>query len=81
MFYLEYRFIDSADYYLYQQKANYFLNEVSRYFNLSFTEITSKHVIDYFERKYNILFVFLDVDQYEEYFRDIGGRQATREDI
>lgn len=78
---MEYRFIDSADYYLYQQKANYFLNEVSRYFNLSFTEITSKHVIDYFERKYNILFVFLDVDQYEEYFRDIGGRQATREDI
>ena len=78
---MEYRFIDSADYYLYQQKSNYFLNEVSRYFNLSFTEITSKHVIDYFERKYNILFVFLDVDQYEEYFRDIGGRQATREDI
>ncbi|VUX19263.1 Uncharacterised protein [Streptococcus pasteurianus] len=54
---MEYRFIDSADYYLYQQKANYFLNEVSRYFNLSFTEITSKHVIDYFERKYNILLV------------------------
>lgn len=78
---MEYRFIDSADYYLYQQKANYFLNEVSCHFNLSFTEITSKHVIDYFERKYNILFVFLDVDQYEEYFRDIGGRQATREDI
>ena len=78
---MEYRFVKPADYNLYQQKANYFLNEVSHYFNLSFTEITSKHVIDYFEKKYNILFVFLDVDQYEEYFREFGGRQATKEDI
>ncbi|WP_367007403.1 ImmA/IrrE family metallo-endopeptidase [Streptococcus sp. ZY19097] len=78
---MEYRFINSADYYLYQQKANFFLAEVSHYFYLPLSAITSKHVIDYFERKYNILFVFLDVDQYEEYFRDVGGRQATKEDI
>ena len=78
---MEYRFINSADYYLYQQKANFFLVEVSYYFNLPLSEITSKHVIDYFEKKYNILFIFLDVDQYEDYFRNIGGRQATKEDI
>lgn len=78
---MEYRFINYKDYKVYQDKANIFLEEISLFFGLPMENITSHHVIKYFENRYNIIFVFLDVDPYEEYFRDLGGRLASKEDL
>lgn len=78
---MKFHLISNYDYKQYQSKANRLLYDVSRYFNKDIEDISSIDVIRYFEQHYQILFVFIDEDPYEDYFKDLGGRTATKHDL
>lgn len=78
---MEYHFINYSEYHFYRKKADSLITEAANFFKLCKKDITNSHIIKYFERKYDLMFIFFSADPYEEFFRDIGGRIPGREEI
>lgn len=64
----EYRQIDSSDFSLYRENANYLLGLISDWANVSLSEITYEEVIDFFIQKFDIEIVYFD--KKEDWFCD-----------
>lgn len=64
----EYRQIDSSDYSLYRENANYLLDLISDWANIPLSEITYNEVIDFFIEKFDIEIVYFD--KKEEWLRN-----------
>lgn len=81
MLFLEYHLINYSEYHTYREKADRLITDIANFFKLQKSEISYTHVIKYFEHRYELMFIFFSADPYEEAFKEIGGRIASREDI
>lgn len=74
---LEYNPLTREQYFKYHNKAYQILSQIEKE-----TERISYHdVIKYFEKRYPILFNFIDYDEMKEYYPELQDYQPTDKDI